>query len=175
MVDDKGRRLSVEEEDLFDGEEEDAQKNRYLTFHIANEVYGLEIIHVTEIVGIHDMGITEIPGMPDFVKGVINLRGQVIPVIDVRLRFKLQAKAYDDRTCVIVVRQDLFLVGLIVDTVSEVLIIPHEQISPPPAHYSGSDSRCIQGMGKVDDTVKILLDVNELMNMHECAKINESK
>ena len=160
MAESKGRRVVDEEEDNLD-EEEDSQKDKYLTFHIANEDFGIEIAYVTEIVGIQN--ITEVPDMPPFVKGVINLRGQVIPVIDVRIRFGLPSRAYDDRTCVVVVNINSTSIGLLVDTVNEVLNIPAEQVSPPPAIHSGSGGRYIQGMGKVGDTVKILLDVNRLL------------
>ncbi len=168
MSENKGRRVS-EEEDNLDEEEEDSQKDKYLTFHIANEDYGIEIAYVTEIVGIQT--ITEVPDMPNFVKGVINLRGQVIPVIDVRIRFGLQPRAYDDRTCVIVVNINNTSIGLLVDTVNEVLDIPPAQISPPPAIHSGSGGRYIQGMGKVGDTVKILLDVNKLLYDQELEQL----
>ena len=101
--------------------------------------------------------------MPSFVKGVINLRGQVIPIIDVRARFHMQARPYDDRTCVIVVRVKETSVGMIVDTVSEVRDIPEENISIPPKVATGSSARYILGLGKVGDEVKILLDVDKLL------------
>jgi len=105
--------------------------------------------------------------MPDFVKGVINLRGQVIPVIDVRTRFHLESRAYDDRTCVVVVNISDMSVGLIVDTVNEVVSIPPEQISPPPKVATGTTGRYVQGMGKVGDSVKILLNVQKLLRDEE--------
>src|SRR3990172_5823963 len=99
--------------------DEDTQEGKYLTFTMGKEEYGIEIHNVTEIIGIQS--ITDLPDTPDFVKGVINLRGKVIPVLDVRLRFKMEEKAYNDRTCIIVVNIRNMSVGLIVDTVSEVL------------------------------------------------------
>ena len=104
--------------DLEDDENEDTQEGKYLSFRIGGEVYGIEIRHVTEIVGIQK--ITEVPDMPQYMKGVINLRGNVIPVVDVRLRFHMQPRDYDDRTCVIVVNINDASIGLVVDSVKEV-------------------------------------------------------
>ena len=133
MTEDKSK-ISLDDE-LYDEDDEDAQKDKYLTFHLAKEDYAVEIRHVTEIIGIQR--ITEVPDMPDFVRGVINLRGKIIPVIDVRTRFKIEAKEYDDRTCIIVVNINDMSVGLVVDEVSEVASIPEEQVEPPPTAASG--------------------------------------
>jgi purine-binding chemotaxis protein CheW len=160
MVKNKRENVIDREDDIYLEEEEDSMKNLYLTFRVGEEDFGIEIVYVTEIVGMQN--ITEVPDMPSFVKGVINLRGQVIPVIDVRLRFKLESRKYDDRTCVIVVNVKDTVIGLIVDTVSEVINIPEEQISPPPKVNRSEARRYIHGMGKVDDEVKILLDVEKL-------------
>lgn len=151
----------LDDDDLYDGEDEDTQKDKYLTFRISNEDYGIEIRHVTEIVGIQK--VTEVPDMPDFVKGVINLRGNVIPVVDVRTRFQMDPRPYDDRTCVVVVNIQETAVGLVVDTVNEVANIIPENISPPPKVRKGAGSRYIQAMGKVGTEVKILLDVQRLL------------
>lgn len=149
------------EEMSFDVGEDDTLEGKYLTFPLGNEEFGLEIRHVTEIVGIQR--ITEVPDMPPFVRGVINLRGKVIPVIDVRARFHLETRGYDDHTCIVVVNLNGTAVGLIVDTVSEVVPISGEQIDPPPALRKGESSRFIQGLGKVGDGVKILLDIQRLL------------
>ena len=167
MAENRGREDM--DDDLYDEDDEDTLENRYLTFQLGNEVYGIEIRYVTEIVGIQK--ITDVPDMPDFVKGVINLRGQVIPVMDVRLRFKMEPRDYDERTCVMVVKLEKAAVGLVVDTVQEVREILEDQISPPPQVASGTSSRYILGMGKVDDEVKILLDVNRLLFEEELAKL----
>ena len=151
----------VLENDLDYGEDEDTQKDRYLTFHLGKEDYGIGIEHIIEIVGIQR--ITEVPDMPAFIKGVINLRGQVIPVMDVRLRFSMAPREYDDRTCVIVVRVNENSVGLIVDTVSEVRDISPDNIAAPPRNAGDCNNRYILGLGKVGDEVKILLDVNKLL------------
>ena len=159
----------LDDDDLYDGEDEDTQKDKYLTFRISNEDYGIEIRHVTEIVGIQK--VTEVPDMPDFVKGVINLRGNVIPVVDVRTRFQMDTRPYDDRTCVVVVNIQETAVGLVVDTVNEVANIQPENISPPPKVRKGTGSRYIQAMGKVGDEVKILLDVQRLLYEDELEQI----
>lgn len=139
---------------------EDSQKGKFLTFRIDREDYGLEIRHVTEIIGIQK--ITEVPDMADFVRGVINLRGKVIPVIDVRARFNLPPRAYDERTCIIVVHVRDLAVGLVVDKVNEVADIPDNQIEPPPRTSSPS-GRYIQGIGKIGNEVKIILDAGRLL------------
>jgi purine-binding chemotaxis protein CheW len=159
-------------DELVDDDDEDAQKDKYLTFRLGEEDYGIEIRHVTEIIGIQK--ITEVPDMPNFVKGVINLRGQVIPVMDVRLRFHMTARDYDERTCVVVVKMDEISVGLVVDTVNEVAVIPPENISPPPSIARGAGSRYILGMGKVGDTVKVLLDVKRLLYDEEVRQLAEA-
>jgi len=160
------------EDDLFDEENEDTQKDKYLTFQLGDEDYGIEIRHVTEIIGIQK--ITEVPDMPDFVKGVINLRGQVIPVMDVRTRFHMTPRDYDDRTCVIVVRINDSAIGLVVDTVNEVADIPEEAVSPPPMVSKGEGSRYLQGMGKIGDEVKILLDVNRLLHDEALVQLTQA-
>ncbi len=160
MADNKGR--SIAEDDLVDDEEDDSQKDKFLTFRIGQEDYGIEISYVIEIVGIQQ--ITEVPDMPDYLKGVINLRGRVIPVMDVRVRFHMQSREFDDRTCIVVVNLGETAVGLIVDTVNEVLSIPASEVSPPPRVSRGEGSRFVRGMGKVGDAVKILLDLNKLLS-----------
>lgn len=141
--------------------EEDTQKDKYLTFLLAREDYGLEIRYVTEIIGIQK--ITRVPDMPNFIKGVINLRGKVIPVMDMRARFNLPAREYDERTCVIVVNIQEQALGLVVDRVNEVVDIPAEQVEPPPASAKGGASRYIRGIGKIGEEVKVLLEVERLM------------
>lgn len=152
-------------EQLSTYEEEDTQKDKFLTFTIGDEVYGLEIKFVTEIIGIQE--ITKVPEMPEYIRGIINLRGRIIPVMDVRLRLKKTMKEYNDRTCVIVVEVKETSVGLIVDTVSEVISIQEEHIVPPPDFNKGLGSRYINGIGKVGDEIKLLLDCNMLLNDNE--------
>ena len=157
------------DDDLYD--DEDTQKDKYLTFHIGTEDYGISIAYVTEIIGIQS--ITEIPEMPDFIKGVINLRGKVIPVMDVRTRFKLSPREYDERTCIIVVEIDGTSVGLVVDAVNEVADIPEDQVEAPPKSKRKGGSY-IQGIGKIDKDVKILLDVNKILYDEELESITET-
>ncbi|MDD2237161.1 MAG: chemotaxis protein CheW [Kiritimatiellae bacterium] len=158
-----------EDDELWDEEDDDAMKDRYLTFRVGDEVYGIEIAYVTEIVGMQK--ITEVPDMPNFVRGVINLRGQVIPVIDVRARFHMEDRTYDDRTCVVVIQLNETSIGLVVDTVNEVMDIPAGQVSPPPKLGQGEGNRYIKGMGKVGDEVKILLDAGKLLFDNELESI----
>ncbi len=160
------------EDDLYD-EDEDTLSSRYLTFHLGDEDYGIEIRYVTEIVGVQK--ITEVPDMPEFVMGVINLRGQVIPIIDVRLRFNMPLRAYDDRTCVIVVNINDSVVGLIVDTVQEVREIRPENVSTVPKLGRSEKARYILGMGKVGDEVKILLDVGKLLREEEIVALQDNE
>jgi purine-binding chemotaxis protein CheW len=142
-------------------EEEDTQKGKFLTFSIGNEFYGLEIRCVTEIIGIQ--AITEVPELPEYIRGIINLRGKIIPVMDVRLRFRKQFREYNDRTCIIVIDIKDTSVGLIVDSVSEVISIVDEDIVPPPDIKRGTN-RYIKGIGKVQNDVKLLLDCDRLLN-----------
>lgn len=151
------------------GEEEDTQKDKFLTFHVAGEDYGIEIAYVTEIIGMQS--ITEVPDMPAFVKGVINLRGKVIPVMDVRSRFNFNLREYDGRTCIIVVDIKDNCVGLVVDAVNEVMTIPEAQIEPPPTTGSRNGGCYLKGLGKIDDNVKILLDVEQLLYHNEVGQV----
>lgn len=151
--------------EILEMEEDTTINDMYLTFRIANEVFGIGIANVTEIVGMQN--ITEVPDMPDFVKGVVNLRGQIIPVIDIRIRFKMEARDYDERTCIIVLKINEVQIGLVVDTVEEVITIDDEHISEPPKVASAQSARYIKGMGKVGDNVKILLDGEKLLREEE--------
>ena len=170
MIKDSKNQAAVET--LVAEEEEDTLEGMFLTFPLGNEEYGVEIRHVTEIVGIQK--ITEVPNMPIFVKGVINLRGRVIPVMDVRLRFNLEERPYDDQTCIFVVNIDGETVGLVVDNVSEVINIPSGNIDPPPSLKKDESSLYILGLGKVDENVKILLDVPKLLFEKEIEQIKEA-
>ncbi|MBU3074740.1 chemotaxis protein CheW [Clostridium estertheticum] len=144
---------------------EDTQKGKFLTFYVGRESYGIEIKFVTEIIGIQE--ITEVPELPNYVKGIINLRGKIIPVVDVRLRFKKEPKEYNDRTCIIVIDIKGISVGLIVDNVSEVINIEDSNIVPPPDIKTGPNNQYIRGIGKVEDEVKLILDCDKLLNDDE--------
>jgi purine-binding chemotaxis protein CheW len=145
-------------------QEVDTQKGKYLTFNLGNEYYGIEIRFVTEIIGIQ--AITEVPELPDYIKGIINLRGKIIPVMDVRARFKKNSIEYNDRTCVIVIDIRDISIGLIVDGVSDVLSIPDEEMVHPPEINKGGN-RYIKSIGKVGNDVKLILDCYKLLNDDE--------
>lgn len=157
-----------------DEEDEDTQANMYLSFRIGKEMYAIGIEHIVEIVEMQK--ITEVPDLPEYVKGVINLRGNVIPVLDVRIRFKLQPREYDDRTCNIIINLNNTKIGLIVDTVQEALTIMPENISPPPNFKTASGKeRYISGMGKVEEEVVILLNVEKILYGEELEAIESMK
>lgn len=145
--------------------EEDTQKGRFLTFTLEGEIYGIEIKHVTEIIGIQ--AITKVPEVPPYVKGIINLRGKIIPVIDVRLKFGKEAIEYDDRTCIVVIEIGEVSVGLIVDNVDEVMTIEDEDIAAPPATKTGFENKYIKGIGKAGDRIQLLLDCERLLKNDE--------
>jgi purine-binding chemotaxis protein CheW len=145
-------------------QEEDTQKGKFLTFSMGNEMYGIEIRYVTEIIGIQS--ITEVPELPEYVMGIINLRGKIIPVMDVRLRFKKTFREYNDRTCIVVIDTNDISIGLIVDSVSEVLVIRDEEIVPPPDINKGGH-KYIKAIGKTGSDVKLLLDCEKLLNDDE--------
>lgn len=140
---------------------EDTQKDKYLTFHLAAENYGIEVRHVIEIIGVQK--ITQVPDMPPFVRGVINLRGQVIPVMDMRLRFNLQPREYDQRTCIVVTQVAEQTMGLVVDSVNEVVDIPQSQVEPPSAQSAGSAGSYVKGLGKIGENIRILLDAEKIL------------
>ncbi len=142
---------------------------KYLTFVLAEENYGIEILKVREIMGLMD--ITSVPRTPDYVKGVINLRGKVIPVIDLRLKFGMSEIESSEETCIIVVNVGTVEIGTIVDRVSEVLDIPAGEIEDPPSFGADVDTRFILGMGKAEGQVTILLDIDRVLSDSELADV----
>ncbi len=134
---------------------------KYLTFLLADEVYGLEILKVREIIGL--MAITNVPGTPDYVCGVINLRGKVIPVVDLRRKFGMMTAEQTEETCIIVVNVKGIEMGTVVDKVYEVLDIPEEDIEDAPDLGMDVHTNVILGMGKVDKKITILLDINKIL------------
>jgi purine-binding chemotaxis protein CheW len=155
----------VAEKETQGGKTLSDKEGKYLTFALGPEEYGLEILKVREIIGYMD--ITAIPKTPHYVKGVINLRGQVIPVVDIRSLFGMEAKEVTEETCIIVVEIDStglkFSTGVIVDQVSEVLDIAGENIEEAPQLGTSVDTDFILGMGKVNNSVKILLNINKVL------------
>jgi len=149
---------------------------KYLTFSLESEEYGIGILKVKEIIGM--LPITSVPRTPEFVKGVINLRGKVIPVIDLRSKFDMKSISYNDRTCIIVVEIDAaestVLIGIVVDTVSEVLNIKEDEIEETPAFGTKLDTRYILGMAKQDGGVKILLNIDKVLSSDEMDAIQNA-
>lgn len=162
--------MTEKREDLLSSEE-DTLQGRYLTFALDKEFYGIEIRYVTEIIGIQS--ITEVPELPDYVRGVINLRGKIIPVMDVRIRFKKEELEYNDRTCIIVIEIKDLSVGLIIDAVADVINIAAENVVPPPQLNKESKNRYIKAIGKVGNEVKLLLDCEKLLSDEELDHLGE--
>lgn len=152
-----------------------AKAGKYLTFHLSGEEYGLEILKVKEIIGV--MAITALPRTPAFVKGVINLRGKVIPVIDFRLKFGFDEREYDDRTCIIVVEVKEggvnIQIGVIVDAVSEVLNVLEEDIEETPKFGVSLDTEFILGMAKGKESIRTLLDIDKVLAPDEISVLAE--
>lgn len=160
-------------------EEKEAQQfgasshsGKYLSFVLGDEEYGLKILKVREIIGL--MEITSVPQTPEFIKGVINLRGKVIPVIELRLKFGMEPAEYTEETCIIVVDIGQSMMGILVDTVSEVLDITADQIEPPPVFGSKINTEFILGMGKIKDKVKILLEIDKVLSSQELEMVTET-
>lgn len=152
------------------------REGKYLTFIMADEEYGIGILKIKEIIGM--MSITSVPQTPDFVKGVINLRGKVIPVVDLRLRFGMEEIDYTDRTCIVVVeiegRSGKITIGTVVDAVSEVLNIKGEDIEDTPTFGTRLDTDYILGMAKMEGGVKILLDIDRVLGGDEITQIEKN-
>ncbi|TGN19978.1 chemotaxis protein CheW [Leptospira idonii] len=156
-------------DDQDDFEEDDTLDGRFLIFSLADRSYGIEIKNITEIVGMQT--ITEIPDMPSFVKGVINLRGKVIALIDVRERFKMPFVGYDDKTCVIILNVNQQLVGLIVDTVKEVIKIQDSHMEDAPRFGEQEGNRFVKSIAKIKDEVKVLLNIDKLLKEEDVLAI----
>jgi purine-binding chemotaxis protein CheW len=147
------------------------KEGKYLTFTLADEEYGIGILKIKEIIGM--MPITPVPQTPEFIKGVVNLRGKVIPVMDLRLRFGMPAIDYSERTCIIVVeiggQAGTIQIGIVVDAVSEVLNIKSDEIEPTPSFGTRLNTDYILGMAKMGGGIKILLDINRVLSSEETA------
>ncbi len=150
-----------------------SQKDKYVTFKSGDEYFGLKIEYVNEIIVFQE--ITEVPESEDYMKGLINLRGKIIPVIDVRLRFKQEPFEYNDRTCIIVVNVKDVIVGLIVEKIAEVVEINEENILPAPkmGKADKEDNKYVYAIGKVGDEVKLLLDPDRLLNDEDLTGLDE--
>lgn len=152
----------------------DTQKNKYVTFKSGNEFFGLKIEYVNEIIVYQE--VTEVPETEDYIKGLINLRGKIIPVIDVRIRFKQEPFEYNDRTCIIVINYKDTVVGLIVEKITEVVEIPEDQILPSPSMGKADkvQNKYVYAIGKVGDQVKLLLDPEKLLREEDLADLVNS-
>lgn len=152
------------------------REGKYLTFTMAEEEYGISILKIKEIIRM--MPITSVPQTPDFVKGVINLRGKVIPVMDLRLRFGMDAIDYTERTCIIVVEIAVpaghVMIGIVVDSVSEVLNIKRDDIEDTPTFGTKLNTDYILGMAKMEGSVKILLDIDQVLSQAEIAALDKA-
>jgi len=146
---------------------------KLLTFSLGTEGYGVSILKVKEIIGM--MEITPVPRTPEFIQGVINLRGKIIPVMDLRVKFGMAAKEYNERTCIIVaevlIKGAQKLLGVVVDMVSEVVTITDDQIEPPPEYGTAIEHNSILGIGKIKDRVVIILDIDEVFVCDEIVKM----
>ncbi len=146
---------------------------KYLTFRLANEEYGIEILHVQEIIGM--VPVTQVPKTPEFVRGVINLRGKVIPIVDLRRKFGMESTEDTEKTCIVVVQisgdNGNVTMGFIVDEVCEVLDIGADEIEEPPRFGMGIDTAYILGMAKIKGSVKILVDINKVLAVDEMERL----
>lgn len=153
-----------------------SRDGKYLTFTLAGEEYGIGILKIKEIIGM--MAITSVPQTPAFVKGVINLRGKVIPVVDLRLKFEIPAIDYTERTCIIVVeitgQSGAIKIGIVVDAVSEVLNIKAEDIENTPAFGTRVNTDYILGMAKMGNSVKILLDIDKVLSSQDLITLSDN-
>lgn len=151
-----------------------ATAGKYLTFKLGTEGYGIGILKVQEIIGM--MSVTHVPRIPEFIRGVINLRGKVIPVVDLRLKFRLENHEDTERTCIIVVQvaqsDSRVTMGVIVDEVSEVLYIESNQIEAPPTFGTSVNTDFLMGMGKIGERVVMLLDVDKVLSREEVVAVS---
>lgn len=143
--------------------EEDAQRGQFMTFQVGKEFYGISISYVNEIIMMQP--ITSVPEVKDYIKGLINLRGKIIPVIDVRIRFKMEPMEYTDRTCIIVINVKSTVIGLIVEKIAEVDNIQDDDIVPPPSlgRKESEQNKYVYGLARTGDTVKLLIDPEKLI------------
>jgi purine-binding chemotaxis protein CheW len=149
------------------------QGGKFLTFLLGEEIYGIPIKKAKEIIGM--MAVTHIPKMQGYIKGVINLRGKIIPIVDLRLRLDMAEKAYTERTCIIVIevdnRDNHRLVGITVDAVSEVVTIQQSDIEPPPQYDAQIEGDFLTGLGKSKEKVIMILDIEKILNREELAHL----
>lgn len=153
----------------YSGGNEETLDGRFLSFQVGKETYGIKIRYVIDIVGLQPL--TEMPEMPDYMKGIINLRGKIIPIMDVRIRFKMTRREYDDRTCIIVIDMNGISIGLVIDSVCEVLTIGDEEIMKKPEMITKTGCDYINGIGRIDNQVILLIDCGKLLSVDDCGKV----
>jgi purine-binding chemotaxis protein CheW len=145
-------------------------------FRLGDEFYGIPILKVNEIIGL--MAITPIPKSPDFMKGIINLRGKIIPIMDLRLKFNMPSREYDEQTCIIIVEMFLHdvkhFIGIVVDKVAEVVNVLGSDIELPPQYGDDEQNAFLTGIGKVKEKVVMLLDIEAVINSQELVKMVQS-
>jgi purine-binding chemotaxis protein CheW len=146
---------------------------KFVTFFLAQEEYGIEILKVHEIIGM--LAITTVPRTSGFLRGVINLRGKVIPVVDLRLKFAMAAKEQTEETCIIVVQAQGGQMGIVVDRMSEVLDIAAEDVEPAPSFGTEVDTDYLLGIGKAEGRVKLLLDIDKVLSSHDVVALHEAR
>lgn len=159
-------------EEIKEELEEDSQKGKFMTFRTGREYFGINISFVNEIIMMQP--ITAIPEAEDYIKGLINLRGKIIPVIDVRTRFKMEPQEYTDRTCIIVINVKTTVIGLIVEQIAEVDTISDDDIVPPPSlGHREEHNKYVYGLARTGDAVKLLLDPEKLIKDEDLEALEE--
>ncbi len=160
-------------EEIKEELEDDAQRGKFMTFRTGKEYFGINISYVNEIIMMQP--ITAIPEAEDYIKGLINLRGKIIPVIDVRTRFKMEPQEYTDRTCIIVINVKTTVIGLIVEQIAEVDTISEDDIVPPPSlgHKEHEHNKYVYGLARTGDSVKLLIDPEKLIKDEDLEVIED--
>lgn len=153
----------------MNNDNDEVETNQYVTFLIARETYGVEVLRVQEIIGM--TGITHVPNSMEFMKGVINLRGTVVPVVDMRLRFGMEEKDYDNFTVILIVEVKGYMVGMIVDSVADVVDIPIKNIQDTPHFSANIRTDYIKGIGRIDEDLVIVLNVDKILSSEELEKM----
>ena len=163
-------RNMAEREEMLD---EDTQKGQFMTFQVGKEYFGISISYVNEIIMMQP--ITMVPEVKDYIKGLINLRGKIIPVIDVRVRFKMDPVEYTDRTCIIVINVKTTVIGLIVEKIAEVDTIQDRDIVPPPSlgRKDSEQNKYVYGLARTGDTMKLLIDPEKLIKDEDLEVMEE--
>ncbi|SRR6056297_938012 len=157
----------------MNNDNDEVETNQYVTFLIARETYGVEVLRVQEIIGM--TGITHVPNSMEFMRGVINLRGTVVPVVDMRLRFAMEEKDYDNFTVILIVEVKGYMVGMIVDSVADVVDIPIKNIQDTPHFSANIRTDYIKGIGRIDEDLVIVLNVDKILSGEELEKMELAK